>query len=322
METALIEQIHEQFSFDLFESVREANDFTYLEKYRPAGVNAEDFIDQVEKYRVFYPGNNFVTEKQIGEICRKYDLVLGSFLNFTGIIPVKNRLELKLFTLRPEDQVYNDTSIPGRIFQTLIGGTRAGVETAEVYEKSIRLRSGFIPGDMEKPFELLPIGDSFVLVAANNEHDVYRLFVKIDVFGSEWLVDMGLASIADGAVWVSWRKGYVDRGPGRSPVLVDNFEVSLTLPFSVINSATTLNLSANVCPSVVAPGTMFERYKGAVEVLDYRLRFKPGLSPADPTSFIHVDDPIILQPVPFGYLVVTKWGKESNIGEIQNPKTN
>jgi len=317
METALIEEIHEQFTFDLFESVRQANDFTYLEKYRPVGVKAEDFVDQVEKYRVFYPGNNFVTEKQIGDICRKYDLVLGSFLNFTGIIPVKNRLELKLFRLRPEDEKFEDPSIPGRILQALTSNKHGVEGTLSTFEGStLSLRSGYIPGDMEKPFELLPIGDSFVLVSANSEHDVYRLFLKIDIFGSEWLVDMGLASIKDGLVWVEWKVGREERG------LVHKFEVSLTIPTSTITRSTAFNLSSNVCPSVVAPGTMFERYKGAVEVVDYRLRFKPGLVPGDPKSFVHIDDPIILQPVPFGYLVVTKWGKESNIGEIQNAKTN
>jgi hypothetical protein len=315
METLLSEVIHEEFNFDLYESVRQANDFSFLQKYKPAGVKDEDFFDQVEKYRVFYPSNNFVTERQIGEICRKYGLVLGSFMNFTGIIPVKNRLELKLFKLRPEDQFFTDSSIPGRVLNSFLGG-RHGVDSAFESNGNITARSGFVPGDMNKPFELMPVGDTFVLVSANAEHDVYRIFLKVDVFGSEWLVDIGLGAVYDGTIWVRWN---AERMGTR---IVNNFEVSLTLRVDSIMRITKFCLSQNVSPMVVGPGTMFERYQGAVEVSDYRLRFKPGLSPVDTNNFVHVDDPIILQPVKYGYLVVTKWGEESKIAEIQNPATN
>jgi hypothetical protein len=321
METVLIEEIHEQFKVDLFEQVRQTNDFTFLQKVCPTGVKTEDFIDRVERYRVFYPGNNFVTEKQIAEVCRKYGLVLGSFMNFTGIIPVKNRLELKTFKLRAEDQILEDRSLPGRILTSLLDG-RHGVEVGRIAGDVLELQSGFIPGDMEKPFELLPFADTFVLIAANTEHDIYRVFLKADFFGSEWLVDLGLASIADGFVWVEWKVDRVEGIGTKFPRLIHQFRATLRLPTTVIGNTTKINLSANVCPVVVAPGTMFERYKGAVEVSDYILRFKPGMSPVDATSFLHIDDPIILQPVKYGYLVVTKWGKESSIGEIQNAKTN
>lgn len=316
----VIEKIHSDFSFDLFESIRTANDDSYLNKYRPSGVSAEDFVEQVEKYRTFYPTNNFVTERQIAEICLKYDLVLGPFLNFTGDIPVKNRLELKTFQLRPEDQVLEDSSLPGRIYSSIVNHAQRYGE-ANLTPDFITLRSGFVPGDQTKPFDLLPVGDFFVLVSAEVDgKGIYRLFMKIDFFGSEWLVDLGLVSIDDGTVWVRWKDaaGFGNRGV----FVTQNFEVELRLPTSFISKITAVNLSSNVCPLVVAPGTMFERFRGAVEKSGYRLRFKPGTNPIDRTQFSHVDDPIILQPVKYGFLVVTKWGREGMIGEIQNSKSN
>lgn len=319
MEINVIQGIHESFTFDLFEQVRQANDFSFLQSVCPVGLKFDVFVDQVERYRTYYPTNNFITESQIGDICRKYGLVLGSFLNFTGIIPIKNRLELKTFSLRPEDQVFEDPSIPGRIFNSLLGDW-SGVDGVNISPNSLQIRSGFIPGDYERPFEIMPIGDSFILVAADTEHDVYRLFLKLPFWGSEWLIDLGLASISDGLIWVAWKEGVFSGY--RSAGIIRQFEVSLNLPLSFLSNVKAVNLTQNVCPVVVAPGTMFERFKDAVEVSDYRLRFKPGLNPPDRSAFIHIDDPIILQPVPYGYLVVTKWGKEAYISEIQNPKTN
>lgn len=316
----VIEKIHAAFNVDLFEPIRTGNDDSYLDKYRPAGVSAEDFVDQVERYRTFYPLNNFVTEKQIAEICLKYDLVLGPFLNFTGEIPIKNRLELKTFQLRPEDQILEDSSLPGRIYSFIVNHAQKFGE-ATLNPEFITLRSGFVPGDPTKPFDLLPVGDCFVLVSADFEgNGLYRLFMKMDFFGSEWLVDLGLVSIGDGTVWVRWREaaGFDNRGA----VVTQNFEVELKLPTSFLSKITVVNLSSNICPLVVAPGTMFERFRGAVEKSGYRLRFKPGTNPIDRTHFSHVDDPIILQPVKYGFLVITKWGREGMIGEIQNSKSN
>jgi hypothetical protein len=320
----LIEQIHADFSFDLFEQVRQSNDFSFLERYRPSGIDQEDFIDQVERYRTFYPSNNFITEKQIAEICSKYDLVLGAFMNFTGEIPVKNRLELKTFHLRPDDQVLFEPSLPGRIYDRIVNHAVIYGE-ATLSPKFVTLRSGFIPGDPLKPFDLLPVGDFFVLVSAEVENSgIYRLFMKLDFYGSEWLVDLGLVSVGDGTVTMNWQRSIASRPMGAKTFgyVVENFGVELNLPTEFLSNITAVNLSANVCPQVVAPGTMFERYRGAVEKVGYRLRFKPGTNPIDRTSFVHVDDPIILQPVKYGYLVVTKWGREGMIGEVQNTKTN
>lgn len=69
---------------------------------------------------------------------------------------------------------------------------------------------------------------------------------------------------------------------------------------------------------VIAPLEKFNQNTFKIED-GYRLRldYKNWLD-----SSVRLDDPIVLQPVKGGYLVVTKWGSESNISEIQNGETN
>jgi len=43
---------------------------------------------------------------------------------------------------------------------------------------------------------------------------------------------------------------------------------------------------------------------------------------AIPTKIIKVPDPVVLQPVKDGYLIVTSWGGESEDPIIINPKNN
>lgn len=310
MEAKIIDRIHKEFDYDIFEDIRKKDDSSFLDTLKPEGVSSEDFLSQATYYRTFYPGNNFITERQIANICNEFGLVLGSFMNFTGNIPSKNRLELKNFRLRSNDQVFIDESLPGRIVYRI-----AGDSNSNITEDVLTIKSGFVPGDMEKPFEVIPLGDTFVLVATYGSGEgLYRLYLKIDVYGSEWLADLGLVSIGSGSVWCDWKK----TGAGKS----DLCEVVLKLPATIVNRITAFNMASNVSPMVVAPGTMFERYKGAVEVDGYRIRFKTGITPADKNSVTPVDDPIILQPVPFGYLVVTKWGKEKYLPEFQDEKRN
>jgi hypothetical protein len=57
-------------------------------------------------YEHYYSQNKFVTEEQVTKICKKYGLVRGEALLFTGGIPEKNQREITGFKCREEDKRY------------------------------------------------------------------------------------------------------------------------------------------------------------------------------------------------------------------------
>lgn len=210
-----IQEIHTAFEFDILTALTNDAADTRVEQFRPAGVNPDEFNRAVAEYRMTYPQNNFITERQI-------------------------------------------------IYETII-------------------------------------------------------------HGSPWLVEFGVGSLQYGSVVYSWQQAF-DRfefrpGIGQTTVTKSRANVSLRLTLDQIQRANVLDLSINVSPIVVAPRSMFTRFGDAVEVSGHRVKFRAS-DTINNASFRWVDDPIVLQPVPFGYLVVTKWGAESRIPEIQSPVEN
>ena len=315
----LIERIHADFSLDLLESLRQSNETAFLERIKPSLVSMPAFEERVEYYRRTYPGNNFLTEKQIEEICLKYKLFFGSLMNFSGTIPVRNRLEIKNFALVPADHYYTDHDLPMRIFRQITSETKGSFSN-----NTLTLESGFVPANPDKPFEIAPVGKSFILLKNPDERS-YRIFLKIDILGSPWLIEFGVGRIDYGEIGFYWRQadGGSIRREDRFFRVINHFvDVVVRLSTSHIQKANQISLTHNVSPMVVGPAAMFERYKEGTEIVGHRVQFKEGAVSADNRTYFPIDDPIILQPVPYGYLVVTKWGGEAMIPEFQNPASN
>jgi len=311
-----IERIHRDFSVDLLEELRAANEAAFLERICPPLVKKEKFIERVTHYRQHYPTYNFVTEQQIEEICIRYGLVFGSLMTFSGTIPVKNRLEIRNFNLRAADATFVDASLPGRIYGLALNNGSATQIT--VPERgghgTIDFRSGFLPADPDRPFDVIPVGEHFTLVR-NPDETSYRLYLEIDVCGSPWLIQYGVARINFGEVFITWR---AERFGNR---IIQQSEVGLRLTMRQIQESREICLRRNVSPMVVGDRSMFTRFGDAVETVGHRLKFKRAQMPPG-GAWIFTNDPIILQPVPYGYLVVTKWGAESNIPEIIDGRSN
>lgn len=312
-----IERIHADFSVDLMEAMRDVNETALLQRVKPALVKFDTFAERVEYYRQHYPQHNFVTENQITEICNRYKLVFGSLMGFSATIPLKNRLEINRFKLRDADSVYTDHDLPNRLFRLAMdNGVGSSMSSGSDRGRSgvIEFRTGYEPADPNKPFEVIPVGQHFTLLM-NPDEETYRVFLEVDVHGSPWFVEYGTVSMRAGQVWFRWQAERV----GRS--IVQNSEVSLRLCVDHIQRANRLSLMHNVSPMVVADQTMFKRFGDATEIVGHRVKFKR--SQVAPTArMMFVDDPIILQPVPFGYLVVTKWGTEANIPDFIAPASN
>lgn len=145
----------------------------------------------------------------------------------------------------------------------------------------------------------------------------FDVFLKVENFGSNWLTYITSAYPEAGQVEITREIetfGFISSRIFATPIL----RATIRFGVSCLENAITLDLSEKVCRNVVAPMEAFKKHADAVEVLDgYRLSFK---SPeALPSGLIFgVRDPIVLQPVQGGYLVVTKWGPEASIEEVQN----
>mgnify|MGYP003392967282 FL=1 len=336
----VVARIHRDFSFDLLEAVRDANHTVFLQRIKPLLVTDRVFADRVEYYRIKYPNQNFVTEKQIEEICIKYGLAMGSLMMFSASIPTKNRLEISRFQLLPADVTFTDNDLPNRILRRAMKSSAAGsVSTSATGGGGfVEFRTGYVPSNPDKPFEVVPIGECFTLLRQPDDR-TYRVFLEMDIHGSPWFIEFGTGSIDYGDITFTWRQshgGFIPMPPppvsphrptGRerppqiqTARIINHFsEVTLRLGINHLQRANRLSLSHNVAPMVVADKSMFQRYGDAVERVGHRMKFKRSQI-AFNTTLSFVDDPIILQPVPFGYLVVTKWGAESNIPEFADTR--
>lgn len=336
MVSNVVERIHADFSLDLLESMRAANETAFLERVKPQSITMPAFEERVEYYRRTYPGSNFVTEKQIEEICLKYKLFFGSLMNFSGTIPVKNRLEIKNFALAPADHWYTDHELPRRIFNQITSETNGSFANGV-----LTLESGFVPANPNKPFEIAPVGKTFVLLKNPDERS-YRIFLKTDILGSPWLIEFGTGRIDYGEIMFYWKQshgGFAFVPPNsmsltrpkdvpeheeiRTHRIINHF-VDVVVRFTIqnIQRANQISLTHNVSPMVVGGAAMFDRYKDGTEIVGHRVQFKEGAMSVDNRTYFPIDDPIVLQPVPYGYLVVTKWGNEAMIPEFQNPISN
>ena len=363
-EREIIQEIHDAFDFDLMAAFAETfGTERHLKKYKPPGMSDADFGLTVEHYAQHYPGQNFVSERQVEEICKKYGLVTGPAMLFTADIPQRNREEIARFRLRDQDVWYKDPKTFQRWMNDyMFNSVRNIWSNSPAFDdgrnSAIILEAEYCAANMEIQNAIMPVGDGFILIGDHEKDGEYKLYAKLDVHGSEWFVYFGNVSVWTGHVRIDWQSkfgGDVWKPNGRSAMRVEHFcRVSLRLGMRDLEGMNALNLATNVSPQIVAPGTMFERFSDALEVRHgYRLRMRSTPTPRyQPTyhetagvsdtrnrqqsrttaadraflqhtfSLMPVDDPIVLQPVPGGYLVVTKWGLEATIPEIQNPKTN
>ena len=330
---AIIQQIHDRFEFDLLDAVNQRSMRAHYLNYKPGTIPEDVFFKMLEHYKMYYPTNNFVTERQVREICIKYGLVVGPLGLFSAHIPKRNRVDMQRFKLADIDRSYYDEKFLSRFLQSLIGDIEVELSQRSAHDcPFIRLETGFFERSFEDEGEVIPVGDGFVLIAQGKE-GVFMLCAKANVHESEWLIYLGEVSIYSGHVKIDWRVSadFIRDIPGFRTSGVEYgmrrfCRVRLQFDMNYLSGMNHINMQHNISQMIVAPGTMFEKYKESLEVKHgYRLRFKP--TPIESFSLfsrtiLPVDDPIVLQPVPGGYLVVTKWGLESMIPEIVNDNQN
>lgn len=72
------------------------------EEKRKAELSKEQ-IELIQYYKRNYPLNKFITENQVEEICKKWNLVLGDTTRYRGFVPEKNLKQIEQFKLKQQD---------------------------------------------------------------------------------------------------------------------------------------------------------------------------------------------------------------------------
>lgn len=117
MKTATAKDVHNECDRESEAILKEANlviekskkkDAALMDKLRQMGFensvsvkedSEEKISEDLLRYRLLYPQNNFLTEQAIERICKKYGLLFAHSHHFIGEIPLKNQIEMANFKL-------------------------------------------------------------------------------------------------------------------------------------------------------------------------------------------------------------------------------
>jgi hypothetical protein len=279
METVTVKQIHEEFdrasdillvmpedNFPKKETIKEkAERLKKLGFIRNSEVSASERFDKdresylksleeqrtahefAQKYRAKYPDIKFITQKQLGEICEKYNLVAKPVSEYVGEVP-----EQKLFEIEYWLDEIEDADMPDDIF---VYGLR-------VYDKDENIK---IKRDMEVRSVIM--GRHLPLYLPDY---CYSKYFRHEHEGKTPLSESELI------------KAFKGEGAPEEDILMPNIQMDRFLNSGLV---------------IAAPESMFR----------------------SPQKNL---DPIVLQPVNGGYLVIAKWGDEANDPALTVPGLN
>lgn len=295
----------------------------------------KQFSGLVGEYRLKYPQNPFITEKQVKDICLEYDLKFGSMLSFVDEIPIKNELEIKWYN-GPGHNIFDIDYFKGKMNmrhimdEMMSGRTRMNIQMEHGYRGNDDIKlmlRGSLRNFMPHKF-MIPLTKDMAI------HMDYR---KIETIEED-------VEISNGCSLMSLGKRSYQHG-GLSFVLQDHEYNMILIPIpndlvTVMQSAQRehlmfgngriqigiqcemminhimdiaqheiLNRNYKTSMKVIAPGEFFNT-TSLKEVDGYRFSLDEL---AMEGSFAFMDDPIVLDPVDGGYLVVSKWGGESDL---------
>lgn len=289
-------------------------------RYKPAKMSEVNFLERLERFRTFYPQHNFITEAEVAEICKKYGLLLGHDIFFSGYIPKRAADAMESFRLLGADAMFETRQNLFEMFADIPGDVSFQCDTTG--EGRVVVQCSFV--EHEHTRSVVPIGERFVLIYGANADAKFDVYERVPYLDSEWLVHV--TTLRPERLSISRRMqdlsfaSFFPNAPARGLRIM--LSVEFYLLFSEIDKASRFDIRQKAARQVVAPASMFQRYAEAVEIRDdYRIVFKrPEVPP--PGMFGGLDDPIVLQPVDGGFLVVTKWGPEAILPEAINENLN
>ena len=347
-----IQEIHELFDFDLLEVVRQANDDSFLEACKPENISLQRFILNVEYWRTFYPQYNFITEKQVQHICFKYGIRAAPYWLYRGEIPFVNKQHIKNFRLRDADTICIVPPVMGKRFDPgentfrVSSGWLSLEEAGEpgaVYSVMGKLAFitkgnkcslyGFFRGEGGTRCAVQYFSESAALPPIESDGKQVRAVLRLNTkaFNSPMNVNYSrhicpliVAPLSD------FRKGLQVSGAHLIPKEEGGLRIHSTPNparfesyFSECRERRAAFQEVQIKDSAVMTVTTTQRVEATLRQLE--LEKVKKAEQAEREAYLRqlqIDDPIVLQPVNGGYLVVTKWGKEAEIAEFQNPFNN
>lgn len=278
--------------------------------------------ESILEYRKLYPGNAFLTRDQVRSLCKKYNLVFAPMFAFAGEIPARNREEIGLFGLHEKHQEFLV-----RISEQL---TSSMIDFHSNFESEMEL-----PDDQSAPW-LLPVTSGFGLYLPQGwrkfrvltEHYIRSCYnydaretlaIPMVQTDTGWLrldphrlhimqVDISREEERT-IVHTRWFEGSLPRSKWRVRVV---FYVAGMPMLRLMDSAGTMHVRhSDMEQMVICPGSMLHENL-PLTVSD---RWEVQISPQRDVRGVGAD-PIVLQPVAGGFLVVTKWDAEANLPEV------
>lgn len=297
----------------------------------------DQFSGLVGKYRMLYPQNPFITEQQVKNICLEHQLKLASEMAFIGDIPERNQQEILNFICK-EKSVFDLSSISKEItfsavMDHMLNSFRGNV-TLHSWSGTDRLSGSntlVLDGALEgfTPFKfILPITKHMAIhLDVSKRYQVqptydYNCGVPASMAACQMVEERGGLSVVLQDTELNCIRIPIPNRLCRieaSTEMVDNWggsvslfsniraELEISEILAIINRANIGTLPIN--RKVIAPSELFNTT--ALKELDGYRYALDELAMTKPSIF--VDDPIVLHPVAGGYLVVTKWGGESNL---------
>lgn len=263
--------------------------------------------EQVVEYKHMYPANAFLTKRQVRDICLRYNLVFAPEFLFAGEIPEKNKAEISAFKLHPK---HADFVLDFREIVSIIASA-SGTFPPSGCEVQARVE---MPARHDTPF-LLPFGERLAIWSPNGFKAILDYFLECRHY------HMSLPGIADYKVVLRTDQGFVFIDPRwlqpaniehrmdwefqRRPENFLEFRARMSIRCSGRYGRHEMARQV-ICPaSMLHPDLAIHADEAwEIEFGDRAMRTSPGF------------DPIILQPVDEGYLVVTKWDAEALIPEV------
>lgn len=294
----------------------------------------DQFSGLVGKYRMLYPQNPFITEQQVKEICLKHQLKLASQMAFIGDIPERNQQEILSFRCK-EKSVFDFSSISRDItmsaimhhMQTSFRGN-VSVHTSSRTQEGITLvlegaLEGFAPYkfilpitkhmaihlDVSERYEVEPNTDYIVTeLGCTDPCQMVETRGGLSVVLQDTELNCVRVPIDNRLCRIGYSTDMVENWGGPTSLDTDiTAELKISRILKTIGAANMEALPVN--RKVIAPTELFNTT--ALKELDGYRYALDELAMTKPSVF--VDDPIVLHPVPGGYLVVTKWGGEADL---------
>lgn len=334
-----IEKIHAEFEVDLVGLFSDLNaNGPVLDKIKPQSIPATVFREMLTDLQIRYPSYNYISKQQVKDICLKYKLVAAPAFLFNKSIPEKNLIEIDHFQLQQPERMHS-------IYPTLPGAPDTEVITMRSQVKPpTDLSTGLHIFNFNQYIQVVISGGYYTLylydsadlgtpVILERKH-VSKLHIVADRSGIYCVINLLRSRLQQGF--------FVDYAERSTPIMVAPAGDFVPHPLSGIYLGPCEG-GAYVLPHV--PNQHIERQisyseggkakrdflKGAQRKADEKLRREQRAAKeaeqkaAAQRKFLEnqIKDPIILQPLPVGgFLVVSKWGAEANLPEVQNAISN